>query len=54
MLNKGLLGRQTHDNGNTPIVSSDGDGLIMEHGIHEGFHLRDIALGVALDEEVER
>src|SRR2546423_13240170 len=54
VFSEGLLGCQSHDNRDAPIVSRDGNGLVMEHSIHEGFHFSNKALGIALNEEVQR
>src|SRR6266480_1268861 len=54
VVSEGLLGCQSHDNRDAPIVSRDGNGLVMEHSIHEGFHFSNKALGIALNKEVQR
>src|SRR6266496_1209128 len=51
---EGLTRCQCHDHRDTPIMSGDGNRCVMEHGIHKRCHLSDEALGIALDEEVER
>src|SRR6266849_1325107 len=51
---KGLMRCQCHDYRDTSIKSGDGNRRIIEYGIHEGCHLGDEALGIALDEEAER
>ena len=51
VFNMGLLRRQRHDYRDTPIASRNGDRQLMKHGVYEGCHLRDKALGITLYEE---
>src|SRR5437588_4809039 len=54
MFCEGLIRCQSHNHRDTPITSSDGNRCVMEHSIHESYHLSHEALSIALDEEVER
>src|SRR5205814_1965525 len=53
IFNMGLLRRQRHDHRDTPITSRNGDRPLVKHGIYEGSHLRDEALGITLYEKAE-
>src|SRR5260221_7139255 len=54
MFDERLTRRQRHDHRDTPIISCDGNRRILEHGIYECSHLRNKALSITFDEEIER
>src|SRR2546430_6060194 len=53
MFDKRLMRRHRHNYRNAPIISSNGNRLIMKYGIYESCYLSNKALAITFDEEME-